>query len=103
MVDGEGSMRCALVGDNLAALAIKNGWEGIIINGCVRDSAVMADMDIGIRALDTHPKKSVKLNRGEVGVVVEVCMGYIYIDPYITIFNQTLYQITLYALRSVIR
>ncbi|MBI1424780.1 MAG: putative 4-hydroxy-4-methyl-2-oxoglutarate aldolase [Gammaproteobacteria bacterium] len=64
VVDGGGSLRCALLGDKLAALAVQNGWEGIVINGCIRDSAQIAEMDIGVMALATHPRKSVKLGCG---------------------------------------
>jgi regulator of ribonuclease activity A len=64
VVDGGGSLRCALLGDRLAALAVQNGWAGIVINGCIRDSAAIADMDIGVMALATHPRKSVKLGCG---------------------------------------
>lgn len=60
VIDGEGSLRCALLGDLLAAAAIKNEWEGIIIFGCLRDSAVVNTMSIGIKALNTNPTKSVK-------------------------------------------
>lgn len=81
VVDGNGSLRCALVGDNLAALAIKNNWAGLIVNGCVRDAAVMENMQIGARALNTHPKKSVKRNSGEVGVKVEVCFDLRLVSP----------------------
>jgi len=65
VVDGAGSLRCALLGDQLAELAQRNGWEGIVINGCLRDSAVIATIDIGVRALATHPQKSVKRGLGE--------------------------------------
>lgn len=65
VVDGGGSMRCALVGDQLGALAVKNGWEGIVVYGCIRDSAVIETQEIGIRALDTHPRKSVKKGVGD--------------------------------------
>lgn len=65
VVDGAGSLRCALLGDQLAELAQRNGWEGIVINGCLRDSAAIASMDIGVRALATHPQKSVKRGLGE--------------------------------------
>lgn len=64
VVDGGGSMRCALLGDQLAALAVQNGWAGIVINGCIRDSAQIADMDIGVMALATHPRKSTRLGCG---------------------------------------
>ncbi len=70
VVDGLGSMRCALIGDNIAKLAVDNGWAGIIVNGCIRDSAVIADMAIGIHALGTNPRKSTKADQGSVGIVV---------------------------------
>lgn len=65
VVDGGGSLRCALVGDLLGELAVKNGWAGIVVWGCIRDSAVIACQAIGIRALATHPRKSVKKGVGE--------------------------------------
>ena len=64
VVDGGGSLRCALVGDMLAELGRKNGWAGIVVYGCVRDATVMADMPIGIKALATNPRKSVKKGEG---------------------------------------
>ena len=64
VVDGGGSLRCALVGDLIAAMAQKNGWEGIIVYGCIRDSGVINGIDIGVRALNTHPLKSVKQGAG---------------------------------------
>ncbi len=65
VVDGSESMRCALVGDMLAKLGMDNGWEGIIVSGCIRDSAAIADMDIGVKALGTNPRKSVKKGAGD--------------------------------------
>jgi regulator of ribonuclease activity A len=70
VVDGAGSMRCALLGDQLAALAAENGWAGVVVNGCIRDSADIAGIDIGVRALATMPLKSRKLGRGERDVPV---------------------------------
>tara|TARA_B100000795_G_scaffold263274_2_gene242173 strand:+ start:3529 stop:4014 length:486 start_codon:yes stop_codon:yes gene_type:complete len=70
VVDGRASMRCALVGDKLAELAITNNWEGIIINGCIRDSTLINQMDIAIRALNTSPVKSIKRNIGEIDIPV---------------------------------
>jgi regulator of ribonuclease activity A len=60
VIDGGGSMRCALVGGNLAQLAAKNGWRGLIIFGCIRDSGEIRDTPIGVKALGTHPRKSEK-------------------------------------------
>lgn len=70
VVDGGGSLRCALVGDLIAQLAADNGWEGIIVYGCIRDSATIATIDIGLKALNTHPLKSVKRGRGDKEIAV---------------------------------
>lgn len=64
VVDGGGSKRCALLGDQIAELAVKNQWEGVVIYGCIRDSVAIAALPLGVRALDTNPKKSVKRNEG---------------------------------------
>lgn len=65
VVDGGGSLRCALVGDIIAQSAADNGWAGIIVYGCIRDSGVIESIDIGIKALATHPLKSIKHGRGD--------------------------------------
>jgi len=70
VIDGGGSLRCALVGDQLAALGVKNGWAGIVVYGCLRDSAAIGEMAIGVFALDTHPLKSIKKNTGETDIAV---------------------------------
>ena len=70
VIDGGGSLRCALVGDQLAILAQKNGWEGVVVYGCIRDSGDINGIDIGVRALDTHPQKSIKKNVGDRDIAV---------------------------------
>lgn len=70
VVDGGGSLRCALVGDNLALLGQQNGWAGILVYGCIRDAAPIAAIDIGVKALATNPRKSIKKGEGERDVVV---------------------------------
>lgn len=65
VIDGGGSLRCALVGDQLAILANASGWEGIVVYGCIRDSGDIGGIDLGVRALDTHPLKSVKKGAGD--------------------------------------
>ena len=70
VIDGGGSLRCALVGDQLAILAQKNGWEGVVVYGCIRDSGDINTIDIGVRALDTHPQKSIKKNVGDRDIAV---------------------------------
>jgi len=70
VVDGGGSLQVALVGDNVAGLARENGWAGLIVNGCVRDSAALRELPIGIKALGTHPKPSSKSGGGELDAPV---------------------------------
>lgn len=70
VVDAGGSLRCAMLGDLLAAKAVDNGWSGVVMNGLIRDSADIAQMDLGVKALGTHPLKSVKKGVGERDVPV---------------------------------
>jgi regulator of ribonuclease activity A len=60
VVDGGGSLRCALLGGNLAQLAVRNGWAGIVINGCVRDAEEISALALGVKALGTSPRRSEK-------------------------------------------
>ena len=83
VIDGEGSLRCALVGDLLAAAAIENEWEGIIVNGCIRDSAVINEMQIGIKALNTNPTKSVKRYPGLKNLTVNFAHVFFYPNQFI--------------------
>lgn len=71
IVDGEGSLRCALFGDQMAELAIERGWEGIVINGAIRDSAELSKMNLGVLARGTHPRKSGKKGDGTKAVPVQ--------------------------------
>ena len=68
VVDGRGSEKCALVGDNLAALGAKNNWSGIIVNGCIRDSMEINNIGISIKAINLVPNKSEKKNIGKYGL-----------------------------------
>lgn len=70
VIDGGGSHRCALLGSNLARLAVDNGWQGIVIYGCLRDSAIIDQLPIGVRALHTHPLKSHKRGIGDRDMLV---------------------------------
>ncbi|MGQ0501813.1 MAG: ribonuclease E activity regulator RraA [Panacagrimonas sp.] len=60
VVDGGGSLRCALFGGNLGLLAVKNGWSGVVVNGLIRDSEEINAQSFGLKALGTHPRKSEK-------------------------------------------
>ena len=71
VVDGGGSTRCGLVGGNLAVSAATNGWAGMVVYGCVRDSDELAEQPIGVRALAAFPRKSRRgLHSGQAGIPV---------------------------------
>jgi regulator of ribonuclease activity A len=65
VVDGGGSMRRALLGDLLAAAAVENGWQGLLINGCVRDVEILRNIDLGVKALASFPVKTDKRGEGQ--------------------------------------
>ena len=64
-IDGAKSKNVALLGDNLAALAIENNWSGIIVNGRIRDAEIISQLDVAVFALGTCPRKSSKKNQGK--------------------------------------
>ena len=71
VVDGGGSLRCGLFGGNLAVAAAKNGWSGVVINGCARDADEIDAEAIGVRALALHPRRSERgLHSGQAGIPV---------------------------------
>jgi regulator of ribonuclease activity A len=72
VVDGGGSLRRALLGGNLGAAAARNGWSGIIVDGCVRDTAELAGHSVGIRALGAMPLPTEKRNQGLANVAVQI-------------------------------
>lgn len=75
LVNGQGSLTCALLGDMIAEKAVAQGWAGIIIDGCVRDAGILEKLDIGIMALAATPRKSIRQNRGEVNPDTFYCRG----------------------------
>lgn len=72
VVDGGGSLRHALVGGNIAAAAARNGWVGMVVDGCVRDVAELNATDIGIRALALMPLPTERRHAGLVDVPVRL-------------------------------
>lgn len=72
VVDGGGSVRRALLGGNLGAAAVRNGWAGVVIDGCVRDVTELATLALGIRALASVPMPTEKRNQGQVEVAVQI-------------------------------
>ena len=72
VVDGAGSLRRALLGGNLGAAAARNGWAGLVIDGCVRDVAELAACDTGIRALASMPLPTEKRNQGQKDIAVQI-------------------------------
>ena len=87
VVDGGGSLKCALVGDILSQLAIDNQWSGLIIYGAIRDSEEINRMPIGLKALNTSPRKSRKAGIGATGEPLQFAGAtihpgnYVYADP----------------------
>lgn len=72
VVDGGGSQRCALVGGQLALLAEKNNWAGVVVNGCIRDSLEIDACEIGVRALATMPRRAAKKGVGERNIAIKI-------------------------------
>lgn len=72
VVDGGGSLRRALLGGNLGAAAVRNGWAGVVIDGCVRDVAELAALAVGIRALASMPLPTEKRNEGQKDIALQI-------------------------------
>ena len=87
VVDGDGSLHTALVGDVIAGLGQDNGWAGLIINGAVRDAATLRTLDIGVKALGTNPRKSTQTGAGEKNVPVEI--GGVVFNPGETVYSDS--------------
>ena len=72
VVDGDGSLQAALIGDTIAGLALANRWAGLIVFGAVRDTLSLANLDIGIKALGSNPRKSRKTGAGQLDIPVQI-------------------------------
>lgn len=70
VVDGKASITNALLGDMLAEQAVKNGWQGIVINGCIRDAGTISTLPIGVKAIGCCPIKTEKLGKGEINAPI---------------------------------
>lgn len=70
VVDGRSSLHCALFGDRLATSAVQNGWSGLVIAGAVRDTRALADIDLGIKAVGSNPRRGAADGIGEIDVPV---------------------------------
>ncbi|BFM16290.1 ribonuclease E activity regulator RraA [Maricurvus nonylphenolicus] len=79
VVDAGGSFRRACLGDMLAEKAVANDWEGIIMYGCIRDVDAIAELDLGVQALGSHPMKTEKRGLGDLNV--EVTFGGVTFTP----------------------
>lgn len=94
VVDGGGSLRCALVGDQLGAAAVENGWAGVIVHGCIRDSVALGALPLGVMALGVQPRRSEKRGQGVEGVALDVLGArivpgaYVYADEDGVVFSQ---------------
>ena len=83
VVDGGGMVRRALMGDQLAELAVENGWAGVVINGAIRDAGAIGSMALGVKALATCPMKTEKRGLGDVDVPVTFAGVTIYPGDYL--------------------
>lgn len=72
VVDGGGSLNCALIGDMIAESGMNNGWEGILVHGCCRDVHELKRMNFGVRALASTPRKSIRKGVGDAGIQIEI-------------------------------
>jgi len=72
VVDAGGSTRCAVLGGNLAAAAAKNGWQGVIVFGAVRDADEIDACDLGVRALALNPRRSIKRGEGQRDLMIDI-------------------------------
>ena len=72
MVDAGGSTRCAVMGDIIAGDFAKNGWEGVVIFGCIRDRAAIGELNIGVKALAAMPRRPNKRSEGQVNLAIEI-------------------------------
>jgi regulator of ribonuclease activity A len=70
VVDGDGSLERALMGDMIAQIAADNGWAGVVINGAIRDRVAISNIPIGVKALGTNPRKSTKAGEGETDTIL---------------------------------
>ncbi|USI99846.1 ribonuclease E activity regulator RraA [Xanthomonas prunicola] len=70
VVDGQGSLKHALLGDQIAANAVANGWAGVLIHGCVRDVEILATLPLGVLALAACPRRTERRDLGDVDVPV---------------------------------
>lgn len=70
VVDGGGSLETALMGDMIGEAAVANGWSGVVIHGCIRDRVALAELDLGVKAIGSNPRKSSKHGTGEADVIL---------------------------------
>jgi regulator of ribonuclease activity A len=70
VIDGGGSRRCALLDQHLVMLALENGWQGLVVYGCIRGSELIQQLPIGVMALNTHPLRSDKHGQGDSDVMI---------------------------------
>ncbi len=86
VIDGGGSHRCALIDRELAELACANGWEGLILYGCIRHSVSLQALPITLRALHAHPHQGHQRGSGDRNTLITIAGVnfrndyYVYVD-----------------------
>ncbi len=63
----------AVVGENLMKFAFKNNYEGIIVNGYVRDTFQIKDIPVALYARGTCSRKYIPITEGQRGVNISFC------------------------------
>jgi regulator of ribonuclease activity A len=95
VVDGGGSRRRALLGDQVALDCVNHGWEGLVIYGSIRDVDEIGALALGVQALGTHPCKTIKRNEGQTNIpitfggVTFTCGDYVVCDNNGIVVNET--------------
>lgn len=87
VVDGAGSLSCALMGDRMADRAAANGWAGVVINGAVRDVEALSGIALGVKALGSNPRRSGKENVGQRDV--DVVFGGVTFRPGLRLYSDS--------------
>lgn len=72
VVDAGASVRCGVVGGNIASAAVKNGWAGVIVNGAIRDIGEIAPLPLGVLALALHPVRAIRRNAGVRNITIQI-------------------------------
>jgi regulator of ribonuclease activity A len=72
VVDGGADLNVGIMGDQVGANAVKNGWAGAVLIGAVRDTLALNQLPIGVRALGTTAGRNAEDREGQSGITLRV-------------------------------